>query len=647
MPNPPDVVSTDPNVLRVFDSIDRSTFSLFFHDFYRGRGLPYTYDFSLITKHALSRIYESYVSILREKASPQLTLFKELPEEQFNKELGGVYTPQFIARFFARFLKENLTPPTFRAVRSIDPACGSGIFLRTLVEMQCDPLQNADVANVTARAFANFAGIDVDKNACDATKLSMHLLHLVLMGRTAPAMRIEQGEAIKWVQEHHNERGTYDAVIANPPFVKWDRLRGVMRSRVRQYMSKYSGGKIDLFLAMVRLGMELVKPGGFLLYVLPHSFLIAKNAQPLRGDICRDYWIRAVVDLSEIPVFESVGSYVVLIVLQRCTDSLGTTPPVTIVRCRGDVGEALQNALERNRVSTDLYDVFEVEQSFFSGSRWQVLPPRQATVAAKLQVHPRLEELVEVKQGLVSGADDIFVVPRREIPKEELSLWPPYLSDREMLAYGTPNNVKACVFFPKLLGRSVTLGKIKNAYPWTYKHLFKHESALRRRMSVADGKNPWWQPVRSRSPLSMFRPKIVSPHLVLKPKFGIDEDGKYAVSHGPYMYPKSEAEPIDLLQYVVAILNSPLGQWQVAALSDKYSRGYAMLEKKTLIDFRIPDPKHVPKELRQRIGRLIRQIGNSTGEPIRMEEATQQLNEVVAELFRLSADEISALGIGV
>jgi len=98
--------------LRTFDGLDRETVFSLFSSFYRNKYTPYEYDFSLMSKHALSRIYEHYVSILRiEKPSQTLTtlpLFPPLPAEGRNKAYGGIYTPQFIARFFARYLREQM-----------------------------------------------------------------------------------------------------------------------------------------------------------------------------------------------------------------------------------------------------------------------------------------------------------------------------------------------------------------------------------------------------------------------------------------------------------------------------------------------------------------------------------------------------------
>ena len=53
-------------LLRVFDNLTAETVVALLRNFYRIRGVRlYEYDFSVMSKHALSRIYERYVSILR------------------------------------------------------------------------------------------------------------------------------------------------------------------------------------------------------------------------------------------------------------------------------------------------------------------------------------------------------------------------------------------------------------------------------------------------------------------------------------------------------------------------------------------------------------------------------------------------------
>lgn len=279
--------------LGVFDSLDHETVLRLFLDFYENPLAPYKYDFSLISKHALSRVYERYISTLTVRESPQLTLFPPVPEEIDERSLGGVYTPQYIARFFARYLKENIPPAAFRQLRVTDPACGSGIFLRSLLELQCDVRQDIDIKTTAPVALRHLRGIDINPNACYATRLSLALLHLVLTDRFPDSLtNITHAEALTYFQEHRSLEGSQDAVIANPPFIKWDHMHPDLRVTVLEFMGEAAKGKTDMFLAHLRLGMELVKQEGFLLYVLPHSFLIGRNARHIRQDIAGSFWVR-------------------------------------------------------------------------------------------------------------------------------------------------------------------------------------------------------------------------------------------------------------------------------------------------------------------------------------------------------------------
>lgn len=108
----------DVAALAAFDGLDATTLSELISDFYRNRYARYfEYDFSLMSKHALSRIYEHYVSLLRLPYSPQIALFPRLPEERLERSYGNVYTPEFIARFFARYLRKETSGSLVSALK--------------------------------------------------------------------------------------------------------------------------------------------------------------------------------------------------------------------------------------------------------------------------------------------------------------------------------------------------------------------------------------------------------------------------------------------------------------------------------------------------------------------------------------------------
>jgi type I restriction-modification system DNA methylase subunit len=350
-----------------------------------------------MSKYALSRIYEHYVSLLRTQDSPQLVFISDFPEEEKNKATGAVYTPQYIARFFARYLKENLTPKEFRQLSTCDPACGSGIFLRTLLEMQCDPLQEINAKEVAEVCFPKVLGIDVDPNACQASKLSLSLLYLVLTGTLPKSLNIVNHETIDRYVSHKQELSNqFDVLIGNPPFVRWDLLSDTMKGRVAEYMKDYSAGKIDMFLPILRIAMDLLKPGGLLLFVLPHSFLLAKNAKQLRKEIADNFWIRFLGDISDVQVFGETAVYVILLILQKKNPELPTPIPTTVLQCRDFVGAALQDVIEGKLLENEFYSIFIADQKALTADVWQLIKPAHSLLQEKLTRFSLLDEFLDV-----------------------------------------------------------------------------------------------------------------------------------------------------------------------------------------------------------------------------------------------------------
>ncbi len=402
-----------------------------------------------MSKHALSRIYEHYISILRDGNSPQRSLFPPTPDEYQNRERGGIYTPQYIARFFARFLKESHTPPRFRGLRTIDPACGSGMFLRTLLEMQCDPLERARITNSAPGAFRGIMGIDIESNACKATRLSLTLLHLVLTGVFPPhPLEILEAETLEYVAEHQELDGDFDAVIANPPYVKWEHIGSELQPRVSKLLEEYDAARPDLYLAFVKIGIRLIKPGGYILYVLPHAFLLAKNAAKLRTEIADQCWIRFLVDLSDVQVFEEVNSYPILLIAQKRPLNADSPVDATIVRCAGFAGHALQDALDGQHGESKFYSVYTTTQDTFREASWRVLPPIDNAIKQRISRFSELSQFVRIAQGLNTGMDKVFVRDRLEVPPDEEGIFAPLLQDREMERFRVPAFTSSLVFYP-------------------------------------------------------------------------------------------------------------------------------------------------------------------------------------------------------
>lgn len=92
-----------PEDLVPFRRVDKATALNLFSDFYSPRDAAYDFNFALMSKHALSRVYERYVSLLSPESdldAQQLGFINPVPGEEVPKRTGAVYTPQFVAGFF-------------------------------------------------------------------------------------------------------------------------------------------------------------------------------------------------------------------------------------------------------------------------------------------------------------------------------------------------------------------------------------------------------------------------------------------------------------------------------------------------------------------------------------------------------------------
>ncbi len=548
---------------------------------------------------------------------------------------SGVYTPQYIARFFGRFLQENHTPPRFRNLTVVDPACGSGIFLRTILEMQCDPRN--DELRATARiAYENTLGIDADENACKAARLSLALLYLVVADELPKTLRIEHSESVKYVSGHKELIGAFDVVVANPPYVTWENIAPEWQKRIDKFLAEDVVGKPDLYLAFIRLGIELLKDGGFLLYVLPHTFLVARKASRIRKKVAEEFWIHFIADLSDINVFEDVNAYPVLLIAQKKRRSDWPTTYRNYRSLYRLCWTSSSRCVSRRTAARPQYSIFTRPQDAFLRDNWRTISSNDFELQGRLEQFPRLEEFLDIKQGFISGMDKVFIRKKEEVPVNERDIYVPFLGDKEMEKFATPKQTPRVVFYPFEGDKELNAHELEARYPLTWNYLCEHKEALTTRKSVRTNPATWWRPIRPRAPKQMMRRKIISPHLVLLPKFSVDLTGKFAISRSPLMYPHKTEQAEEMLKYFLAILNSSVAHWQIFNTSHKYRQGYAMLEPITLKSIRVPSPATVQPRQMNRIQKLVDKQLQSP-EDLKNEV---ELDKLIAELYGIDLSEL-------
>lgn len=202
-----------------------------------------------------------------------------------------------------------------------------------------------------------------------------------------------------------------------------------------------------------------------------------------------------------------------------------------------------------------------------------------------------------------------------------------------------PTHSDQLVFYPFEGGKRLTEDDLRARYPWTWDYLSQHRPQLEHRKAVSSGANPWWRPIRTRDPEAMLRPKIVCPHLMLTPRFAIDEAGKFAVSRSPYLIANDEQEETTSLKFFCAILNSSICHWYIQAHAPKYGNGYNRVEVSLVKDIPVLDPAKIPVgQLRE----LLDLVDEATRDELRP-EIESKLDRLVAEFYGLSPSERQVL----
>ena len=190
-----------------------------------------------------------------------------IENETAQKLRGGYYTPLDLAAFLARWVKE-ISPE-----RILEPSCGDGFSSRAR--------QSAGVQKGVHRRLR----ADTE----EAAKAHARAHEVGLTGA-----KIHSEDFLQWAIDHFDDGKTrFDAVVGNPPFVRYQYLPEPFQVRAEQIFeelelpfTKHTNAWVPFILA----SMALLRPGGRLAMVVPAEIIHVTHAQSLRsylGSECR------------------------------------------------------------------------------------------------------------------------------------------------------------------------------------------------------------------------------------------------------------------------------------------------------------------------------------------------------------------------
>ncbi len=293
------------------------------------------YDFKSIEADILGKAYENFIGHIQTGKKR----FKEKEDIGKRKKEGIYYTPKYIVDYIINnTVREYIKGKSFaeiKKVRILDPACGSGSFLRVVLDVLIEESQRVLKRNLTydekkELLLGCIYGVDLDQRAVEIAKFNLSL-KLAERGQNLPILRdnircgnslIDDKEiagyrAFDWNEEFKEimDRGGFDVVVGNPPYVNNRNLPEKDKLFFeKHYQTAYQ--QYDIYVLFYEKGLQLLKEKGHLGFIAPNKFAITKYGAPLRMLFLK-YKLVKVMDVSNVGVFVDASTYPYVVIVQK------------------------------------------------------------------------------------------------------------------------------------------------------------------------------------------------------------------------------------------------------------------------------------------------------------------------------------------
>ncbi|MFL5805186.1 MAG: Eco57I restriction-modification methylase domain-containing protein [Roseiflexaceae bacterium] len=400
------------------------------------------------------------------------------------------------------------------------------------------------------------------------------------------------------------ERGGFDAVIGNPPYVRQEQLAPIKPYLAQAFQEVYQG-TADLYIYFVAQGLRVLRRGGRLAYISSNSWLRANYAGLLRNFLRTQATVEQLIDLGDNRVFADVPDvYPAILVARRDPPNDDHSAQVAVFS-RGEGVKQFAQQIEAKLTPVSIYDQADIG--------WQLGDDAGRGVFAKLMAVGRpLIDVVDgqMYRGVVTGRNEVFIID--QVTRDQLvKAHPTSTSILKRLVRGEDLNpwyqedeARWLVF----TRRGINI----DTYPAVKAYLEPFRSQLEPKPENWNDARPWlgrkpgpyrWYEIQdSIDYYAQFeQPKIFWPDIAKFPRFSWDISGAFSNDKGFFTVP-SDHSILGILQsraiwLCISNLCVPLGE----------RAGIVRYQQKIQFISRLPIPD-APAAERDAIGDLAMRI---------------------------------------
>ncbi|MAW89498.1 MAG: hypothetical protein CL574_00075 [Altererythrobacter sp.] len=354
--------------------------------------------------------------------------------------------------------------------------------------------------------------------------------------------------------------GGFDAVIGNPPYVRQEEISAIKPALAKAF-DTYAGSA-DLYVYFYEQGINLLKPGGRMGYVVTNKWLRAGYAEKLRRMFAEEVWIEFLADFGHARhLFPDADVFPCVISVQK--------PDTDAAPEQYDLAVIPRDDVPREGLSAAVHAAtYRAERADLTEEAWVLEPPDVADLLRKIRERGvPLEEYAGVSPlyGIKTGFNEAFLIDtatRDQLVSEDpkaAEIIKPYLRGQDIERW-QPEWAGLWMIFAR---RGIDIER----YPSVLRHLETFRTQLQPK--PAD-----WQPPRNNAKwpgrktgsyhwyeiqdaVDYWRqfeaPKIIYQVIQYYPSFSFDSAG-YFGNDKCFALPTAD-------QSLCAILNSPLMWW--------------------------------------------------------------------------------------
>jgi type I restriction-modification system DNA methylase subunit len=426
-----------------------------------------------------------------------------------------------------------------------------------------------------------------------------------------------------YFSEVFHEKGGFDVVIANPPYIRQEQLKE-LKPELQKKFQCYEG-TADIYVYFYERGLQILRENATLTFISSNKYFRAAYGKKLRGFLANNCQVCRIIDFGDAPVFEAIA-YPSVIVLKN------TRPQANHVNIfNWQPGRPLAEFASVVRSGSS-----QMAQKELTIDGWRLESPAVLRLLEKLRKAGKpLGEFVKGRfyRGIVTGLNEAFVVDhatRDRLVAEHPSsgeLLKPFLRGKDIKRWRVEPPDLWLIF----TRHGVDIKK----YPAIQRHLAQYKRQLM--PGTEAGRKPgsyeWYEIQDNIAYWTEFEePKIVWGNLAVEPKFAFATAGFYVNAPANVIVSDS--------RYLLGVLNSQITRYLVSQSAAERQGGY--LEYKPMYISPLAIPAQPDNEC---ISGLVNTILSAKAKDPEADVSAleRQIDQMVYELYGLTQEEIAVV----